>query len=174
VTLIRRLLGASPDAIRHDLRDGRSTDLALRRAIIGTSLAGMASMTAVSLLQTGIVRHLPDPPVRSFDSDGVNMSDAAFQFGIPDGTISLASFASNLPLAAAGPAGRARSAPWIPLAVTAKAAVEAVVAGWYFYQMPAKEKAWCGYCIAAAAASLTVLALSVPEARQAWIALRRS
>jgi hypothetical protein len=35
---------------------------------------------------------------------------------------------------------------------------EAVAAGWYFYQMPAKEKAWCGYCVSGALANLAIAA----------------
>jgi hypothetical protein len=47
-----------------------------------------------------------------------------------------------------------------------KAAGEAMVASWYFYQMPAKEKAWCGYCILGAVANIGIAALTIPEARK--------
>jgi uncharacterized membrane protein len=53
------------------------------------------------------------------------------------------------------------------LAAAAKAAIEAAGAAFYFYQMPAKEKAWCGYCIAGALISFAILALTIPEARRA-------
>lgn len=139
----------------------------LRRGIIGLSLIGAASMAAVSLLQTGIVKTLPDPPLRRFDSRRVNSSNAAFAWGVPDGTISLASLAANVPLAAFGGARRAERVPWIPVLVMAKAAVEAPVAGYYFYRMPAKEQAWCGYCIVGAAATAGVLALALPEGLRA-------
>jgi hypothetical protein len=46
-----------------------------------------ASMTAVSLPQTGIVKYLPDPPVKGLDSDRVNTSETAYRFGLPDGTL---------------------------------------------------------------------------------------
>lgn len=151
----------------------RANDLAERRWTIGLSLAGMASMAAVSLLQTGVVKHLPDPPLPGFDSDKVNLSKTAFPLGIPDGTLGLLSFAVNLPLAAYGPADRARRVPWLPLLGTAKALVDAVVAAWYFYQMPMREKAWCPYCIAGALANWAILALALPEARRAFAELRR-
>ena len=54
----------------------------------------------------------------------------------------------------------------------AQAAVEAAVAGWYFYQMPAKEKAWCGYCITGALANFAIFALTLPEAGKALKVLR--
>jgi uncharacterized membrane protein len=165
--LIRRLLGQSAEEIRLDLLAGDDSWLTNRRRIVRISLLGMASMAAVSLLQTGAVRHLPDPPLRGFASDKVNRSDTSYQFGVPDGTLSLASFAINVPLAALGGRLRTERRPWIPLVISAKATAEALMAGYYFLQMPLKEKAWCGYCIVGAAASLTVFGLSLTEARQA-------
>ena len=143
-----------------------------RRAVVGLSLVGMASMAATSLLQIGVIRHLPDPPLKGFNSDKVNLSREAFPLGIPDGTLALTSFALNLPLAGYGGPDRARSAPWAPLLAGAKAALDAAVAGWYFYQMPAREKAWCGYCITAALASFAILMLTLPEARRAFVSSR--
>jgi len=59
-----------------------------------------------------------------------------------------------------------------PLGAVGKAAVEAVGAGWYFYQMPAQTKAWCGYCIFGALVNAGVFAFTLPEAREALAALR--
>lgn len=160
-------LGTSTDRLRHDLQDERSEAMQNRRSIVGLSLIGMASMTAVSLLQTGLIQHLPDPPVEGFDSDKVNLSDDAFQFGVPDGTVSLASLAANIPLAALGDRDRAHQHPWIPLLAAGKAGVEALAAAWYFYKMPAKEKAWCAYCILGALANVGIFACTIPEAREA-------
>jgi hypothetical protein len=33
--------------------------------------------------------------------------------------------------------------------------------------MPAKEKAWCGYCVAGALANFAIAALTIAEARDA-------
>ena len=158
--------------LRSDLLDGQTGDLQRRRAMIGLSLTGIAGMAAVTLLQMGILKHLPDPPLKAFDSDKVNLSDTAYQFGVPDGTIGLASFAANLPLVAFGGANRAQEQPWAPLLFGAKATVDALISAWYFYQMPAKEKAWCGYCVTGALASFAICALSLPEARKALATLR--
>jgi len=165
--------GRSPQQLRRELQEGETDDLWRRRAIIGLSLVGMTAMGAVSLLQTGVIKHLPDPPLDSFDSDKVNSSDTAYALGVPDGTLSLASLAANVPLAAFGGADRVREQPWVPLVAAGKAAVEAAAAGWYFYQMPAKEKKWCGYCIVGAAANFGIFALTLPEAKKALTLLRR-
>jgi len=160
--------GLHPQELRRELQTGKSENLGRRRAIIGLSLIGMAAMTAVSLLQTGIVKHLPDPPVDGFDSDKVNSSDTAYALGVPDGTLGLASLAANIPIAAFGGENRAEKTPLIPLLAAGKAMTEAVVAGWYFYQMPVKEKAWCGYCIVGALSNFGIAALTLPEAQKAW------
>jgi uncharacterized membrane protein len=163
---------SAPQQLRKELQEDGSSTMRRRRRIVGASLFGMAAMGAVSLLQTGMIRHLPDPPLPGFDSDRVNSSDIAYALGIPDGALSFASFAANVPLAACGGAARASTTPWIPIAFAGKAMVEALVAAWYFYQMPAREKAWCGYCIAGAAANFAIAAMALPEAREALRTVR--
>lgn len=162
----------NPQDLREELQEGDTEGLRRRRAIIGLSLLGMAAMGAASLLQTGIVKHLPDPPLESFDSDKVNSSDTAYQFGVPDGTLSFASLAANLPIAAFGGTNRAQEQPLVPLMAAGKALAEAVVAGWYFYQMPTKEKAWCAYCIVGGLCNFGIAALTLPEAKESLRALR--
>lgn len=154
--------------LRRELQKGETQDLQTRRKVIGLSLLGMAAMAAVSLFQTGVVKHPPDPPLNSFDSDKVNSSDTAYVLGVPDGTLSLASLAANIPIAAFGGANRAETMPLVPIVAAAKATIEAAIAGWYFYQMPAKEKAWCGYCITGAIANVGLAALTLVEAKKAW------
>ncbi len=69
----------------------------------------------MTLLQTGIIKHLPDPPLGNFDSDRVNSSDTAYRLGAPDGSISLATLAAIIPIAAFGGTDRAQAQPWVPL-----------------------------------------------------------
>ena len=150
-----------------DLTRADDHDLRRRRDVIALSLAGMAAMTPVVLLQTGVVKHLPDPPVGNFHSDKVNLSEEAYKFGVPDGTLAMLSLAGNLVLAAFGDKDRSREKPWVPIAAAVKAAIDAAMAGWYFYQMPAKEKAWCPYCIAGALANFGIFLKTIPEALHA-------
>jgi uncharacterized membrane protein len=161
------------ERLRRELQEGESAGLRRRRWIVGLSLVGVGAMAAVSLFQTGVIKHLPDPPLEGFDSDKVNSSETAYMLGVPDGTLSLASLAANVPLAAFGGGDRARTTPLVPLVAAGKSLVEAAVAGWYFYQMPAKEKRWCAYCVAGAFVNFAVAALTLPEAREALAALGR-
>lgn len=174
MSALTKLLDANPQQLRRELQEGQSDNLRLRRGIIGLSLIGMGAMAAVSLLQTGLVKHLPDPPLDGFNSDKVNSSNTAYMLGVPDGPVSLGSLAVNIPIAAYGGINRAQERPWIPLFAAGKAAIEAAIASWYFYQMPAKEKAWCGYCITGALANIGIFALTLPEAREALANLRKA
>src|SRR5881227_1404250 len=106
--------GLTVAEFRGEIQGQTTLELRLRRGIIGLSLIGMASMAAVTLLQTGIVKHLPDPPVDGFDSDTVNSSDTAYALGTPDGSLSLAALALNIPLAGFGGALRFRNRPLVP------------------------------------------------------------
>jgi uncharacterized membrane protein len=153
--------------LRRDLQRGTSTHLKLRRAIIGTPVVGAASMLPVTLLQTGIVHDLPDPPIKGFHSDAANSSLIAYQFGVPDGTTAVASFALNIPIAAFGGVDRPHTKPLVPLLATAKAAIDFASSAWYFDKMR-RGKKWCPYCIVGAISSLAVFLLTVREARVAW------
>ena len=169
--ITKTIIDKSTQEFRAELQQKKTEGLKRRRKIIGLSLLGMGAMTAVSLFQTGIIKHLPDPPIDGFDSDKVNSSDTAYALGVPDGTLSLASLAANIPIAAFGGDNRAEEMPLVPIAAAGKSVVEAVVAAWYFYQMPTKEHAWCGYCIVGALANIGIAALSLPEAVEAFKAI---
>jgi len=159
--------GLEPQQLRRELQEKQTKNLNRRRAIISLSLLGMGAMTMVSLFQTGVIKHLPDPPIDSFDSDKVNSSDSAYMLGVPDGTLSLASLALNIPIAAFSGNDRAEKQPLVPVFAAGKSLVEAAVASWYFYQMAAVEKKWCGYCIVGALTNFGIAAFSIPEAIEA-------
>lgn len=57
--LAEKIAGSDPQQLCRELQQGDGPDLKRRRRIIQLSLIGMGAMTALSLLQTGIVKHLP-------------------------------------------------------------------------------------------------------------------
>jgi hypothetical protein len=58
--------------LRRELQESTSPSITIRRAVIGLLLVGIGAMAAVSLFQTRVPKHLPDPPLPNFDSDKVN------------------------------------------------------------------------------------------------------
>jgi uncharacterized membrane protein len=160
--MLQKFGEAQPDILRKDLRLGETPELRLRRATVGASLVGIACMGIVSLFQSGIVKHLKDPPIKDFDSDKINSSDTAYGWGMPDAPISIVAHSVNLALATVGGAERSQKQPWVPLAATAAASIPAATAAKYlFYQMPVREKGWCPYCIVDALTHIATLGFTL-------------
>lgn len=160
----------TPRQLERSIRQSGSQTMQLRRGITVASLVGIGMMGVVSLLQMGVVRHLPDPPTRRprFDSDRVNTSEEAYSYGMPDAPLTVVAHAATLAIAAAGPADRHRERPWLPLLATMVALPQAAIAGRYlFHQMPKVDKAWCPWCVVDALAHFATVALSLPEALKA-------
>src|SRR2546423_4201636 len=70
-----------------------------RRAITGLAGFAAADFFLGSLHQLGVIRRLPDVPLRAFDSAAVMASPAAHPFGVPDAPIALALEAAVIALA---------------------------------------------------------------------------
>lgn len=163
------------EAVSDYLRRGGGEWLDRRRRIAGLSFAGAAALGLVSLYQLGIVEHLPDPPLALFDSDGVDAAGEAYAFlKTPDAALGVVSFGVTAVLAGMGGEDRARRQPWIPLALAAKVAVDALAAARLTVEQATRHRRFCFYCLAAAAASFATVPQVIPEARVAWHASRRS
>lgn len=163
----------TPRKLSRELRQGQSADLTRRRWIIGLSMVGTAMAQVVSLYQTGIIRHLPDPPSRLFDSDRVDASDYAYRrLSTPDGFMMLVSYGITAGLAAAGGERRARQTPLLPIAMGLKILGDVAVALELGREEWAENQALCAYCQVATLASIASAALALPEVREAIAALR--
>ncbi|AFZ69569.1 vitamin K epoxide reductase family protein [Deinococcus peraridilitoris] len=144
--------------------------LAERRRIVGLSLLAAAAMGAVTLYQTGLVKHLPEPPLPYLNAEKVDASPEAYNrvgSATPDAALGLVSYAATVMLATMAGMDRARQYPLIPLVLAGKVTVDAVNAGYLTWEQIAKHKALCSYCLVAAAASLAVVPAAWPEARAA-------
>lgn len=163
--ILRTAAGSpEPSQLRDQLQHSDAPEVILRRAVVGVSVVGIAAMAATTFFQTGIVKHLPDPPEQDFDSDQVNSSTEAFSYGTPDSPLSIVSHAVNIALATAGGERRAEKAPWLPIAAALATIPAALTAGKYlFYQMPVKENRWCGYCVIDALTHMATLGFTVFE-----------
>ena len=143
-----------------------------QQAIAGLSVLGLALMASTGLRQAGLIRHLPDPPIRGFRADKVATSSIAYPFGIPDSLLGVAIFAPDL-LAATIGRDRFRRDPRLALGLGVRSAVASLVAAWHVIQMPTRARAWCAYCLAADLATWAIFALTVPDTLDAWRRIRR-
>lgn len=171
---ITEWMGNEPDALRRYLQYGSDDLLNLRRGAIVASLIGIAAMAATTLLQMGVVRRLPDPPVGNFDTKYVNSSEEAYSYGGPDSPIAITTHGVNMVLASTGGRDRAYRQPWLPIVATLFAGAQASTAAKYlFYTMPKVDRAWCPYCIVDALTHFATVAATLPETLTALRALFR-
>jgi uncharacterized membrane protein len=154
-----------PQQLSQELRQGQNPHMSRRRAIIGLSMLGGSMGQLVTLYQTGIINHLPDPPGQQiFDADRVDASNYAYsRFDSPDGPIMVFTYAITAWLAAAGGLDRARTNPLLPIAMGIKILVDCVTNVELAREEWSENKAFCEYCQVATLASFASLVLAAPE-----------
>ena len=129
-------------------------------------------MGLIALYQTGLIRHVPEPPLPLLDADKVDASPEAYEkLSTPDAILGLGSYAATMGLAAMGGKERATESPWIPLALAAKVCFDAVNAAKLWVDEWTKHKAFCIWCLAAATATFAMVPLVIPEALTALRAI---
>ncbi len=136
-----------PKQLSEDLRQGKNFHMTRRRWIIGLSMLGGPMGQAVTLYQTGIVNHLPNPPGQKlFDADCVDHYNYAHnQFNSPGGLIMVANYALTACLAAGG-LDRARHKPLLLIAMGIKLVLDGVTNVQLARQEWSENKAFCEYC----------------------------
>jgi uncharacterized membrane protein len=140
------------------------------QAIAALATGAAAVMGVIAAYQTGLIRHLPDPPISGFDSEKVTGSPQAYRLGgIPDGLLGLANYAATAALAVAGGRGEAERRPWRAVALAGKVGLDAAVAAKLTYDEKTKQKAWCSWCLGATLMTAAMVPLVIPEA---WRAVR--
>ncbi|SFP96865.1 vitamin K epoxide reductase family protein [Hymenobacter arizonensis] len=155
----------SPLQLSHELREGVSSDLTRRRWIIGLSLFGTAMGQIVSLYQTGIIKHLPDPPPHSlFNADKVDASTYAYKrMATPDALLMVVNYGITAALASAGGEHRAIQSPLLPVAMGVKTLIDTGTAVKLGQEEWQENKALCAYCQVATIASIASVVLAAPE-----------
>ncbi len=157
----------TPAQLSQELRTAQTPDMTRRRWIIGLSLFNAGVGALVGAYQTGIVKHLPDPP-GPFDADRVDASDYGYKrLNTPDGMLMLTTFGVTAVLASAGGKDRAKETPWVPIALAAKTVYDVATAVKLAQEEWQTNRALCAYCQAASVLSVGVAALALPEAIRA-------
>ncbi len=152
------------EVLSEQLRHGFGHYLSKRRGIIGLSLLAAGSMGMIALYQTGIIPHLPEPPIPGLNADKVDASAEAYKLlEIPDGILAIGNYTATAALAAMGGMYRAERQPWIPLAMAAKIGFDAYQSARLFINQVTQQKVLCSYCILADVMTLASIPLAVPE-----------
>lgn len=159
----------SPTELSRQLRLGQNADLTRRRWIIGLSLVTVAAGQIVTLYQTGVISHLPDPPLAVFDSDKVDASDYAYKrLQMPDAPAMIVTGGITALLASAGGQERAQQLPWLPVALLGKTLIDLVTNVQLGREEWQTNKKLCFYCQTSTVAATVAAVLAVPEALKAF------
>lgn len=154
------------------LRETSDATMTRRRGIVVLSLAAAGSMGLIALYQSGVIGHIPEPPLPKLDADKVDASAEAFErFEVGDAFLGFVSYGVTMTLAAMGPPNRAERRPFIPLALAGKVAFDGAMAAKLTIDQWTKHKAFCFWCLVAAAATFATAPLVVTEARDALSAV---
>ena len=131
------------------IRNDTSEATAYRRQIAALSALGLADFSMISLFQLGFIRHMPDLPGEVFDTEKVNSSKDAVLLGMPDGVISLGSYAATMLLATAATRYKKPSRV-LDVAMGGIILGQAAGGAFYLYNMAFVQKKVCIYCVAGA------------------------
>ncbi len=155
--------------LSRELREDTDGFLFQRRIAASLALVSMASLGIVALYQFGLLRRLPEPALPGLNAGKVNGSTEAYSLlHTPDAVLGLGSYAATLGLVAMGGANRVKASPWIPLALAAKAGLDAVQAGALTRKSWVNYRSFSLYSLVTALATFLALPTVLPEARAAW------
>ncbi|GAA4744109.1 hypothetical protein GCM10023328_27320 [Modestobacter marinus] len=156
-----------------DLRRGAGDFLEQRRRVAGLTSLASAALGVVGLYQFGVLRRVPELPLPFLGADAVDAAGEAYQeLRTPDAALGLLSAGVTLVLAGMGDRNRARTMPWVPLALAAKTAADAGGGLYLFAEQVTKHRKVCSWCTVAAVAQVATLPFALPEARAALRRLR--
>jgi uncharacterized membrane protein len=152
------------EKIRDVLRTEHSQDIDRRRKVALLSAIGIADFSIISLLQSGVIRKLPDIPYPAvFDTNGINTSKTSFEMGVPDATMSTVMHALEMVLATAGGSEKASRKPIFDVLLGGVVLGHALGAVRMTYDMFFKKKKICLYCLTGASLILSSAVIIAPS-----------
>lgn len=170
---IGRSTSKAAEQVSDALRRQDSRHLQARRRVAALQFISNAALSIVGLYQFGLLRRVPEPPLPGLGADAVDAAGEAYELGYtPDSTLGLASGGISLALAGMGGGNRASEHPLIPLAMFAKAVVDATSGLYLTAEQLTKHKRICSFCTVSALALVVSVPAAWPEARDALRAVR--
>jgi len=122
----------------------------LHKAVaVACCCTALATLAPVALVQLHIIKDLPDPPGRWFDSKGVVRSKGSYRLGIPDGLLGLASYGVTMALLLSATPER----PLMRRLLHGKLALDASMALRNVRKQVTEHKRICAWCLGTAVAT---------------------
>lgn len=169
------LKARDPERLGEQLRTTDDEAMHARRQVIGLSMVSAGCMAVVAAYQIGLIKHIPEPPLPALDADKVDASAEAYEkLSTGDAFLGFVSYGTTMLLAAIGGPRRHETHPYLPVALAAKAVVDAAQAAKLTVDQWTHHRAFCSWCLTAAAATFAVLPAMLPELRAARRTLQRS
>lgn len=149
--------------IRTTLRNKNSKRLSNQRNIGLLAILGLLNFSFISLYQMGIVKNIPDPPGKFFDSDKANGSLHAYATGTPDGPLAIVAYGVTLILATFKGDSMSGRPRWADRVLLFLSLINGSSAASYMKNMIEKQERACPYCIAGAIINGLILAFSIKQ-----------
>lgn len=143
--------------IKKELRKKTNPDLDVKRKLAVLASLGLLDFIIISLYQLGVIRKLPDVPVKGIDSNYVNASDEAYKMGLPDGSVSATVYTIILVLIGVKGTKKSGREPVWDVLLGGAIAANAAGALDYLRVMIFKQKKICLYCVMGAVINLVML-----------------
>jgi hypothetical protein len=162
-----------PEQLGREVRSATGELVTRRRQVVALDLLAAACMGVIALYQIGAIRHVPEPDLPGLDADKVDGSAEAYGLlSVGDAFLGFVSYGVTMLLAAMGGANRHESHPYVPLAMAGKALLDAGQAARLSVDQWRLHRAFCSWCLTAAAATFMVVPLVLPETRAALKQIR--
>jgi hypothetical protein len=158
----------NPAGLSAELRTSDEPLLRRRRQVVCLSLVSATCMGVVAAYQIGLIRHVPEPPLPLLDADKVDASPQAYEkLSTGDAFLGFVSYGVTMLLAAVGGARRHETHRSVPIAMAAKAVIDAAQAAKLTRDQWVHHRSFCSWCLAAAASTFAVVPAVLPELRAA-------
>ena len=151
-------------SVQRVLTIGRGESLSARRRVAAIAAGLAADFALIGMRQYGVIKKLPDLPVRGFDSNAVITSPVAYPLGIPDSALAVSGLGGIIALATARGTRRSGRGRWLDALLSAAIGLGAAGATYYLYEMIVRQRRLCAYCLAGAAGFYAM----VPALHSIW------
>ena len=128
------------------------SESAEEKVMMAACCMALATLVPVALHQLGALEHLPDPPGRMFDSDGITESKMAHPLGVPDALLGVASYGTTLALMM-----MARRSETAKRVLGAKLVLDGAAAGFNAVRQVARFGKLCSWCTGTAMATAVMV-----------------